>query len=150
MTVPGAPPPGFLWPVVTPGPVESMALYFLSPLIAPTPVATRLPNDTIESDIAYGFVRVEAGPGPRRNLTEYNQTILLHTYVPFEYEVTGEQIGNNVIAYMGAAGGLTIAGRYVVEVPRISTLQRRTDPKVNLLRYLAFVTWTIAGEPVNT
>jgi len=125
-----------------------MALYFLTPLITPTPVATRLPNDTSPSDTQNGFVRVEAGGGTKKNYTEYNQTVLLHTYVPDEFEVQGAQIANNVIAYMSAAAGLTIGGWYVVDVPHATVVQRRDDPKVNLLRYMSFATWTVAGQPV--
>lgn len=146
---PGAPPPGFIYPVVEPADIEWIAQFFLAPLMAPTVVATRLPNNTNPEDTANGFVRVESGGGPKRNLTEYNQSIFISTYVPFEYEVQGAAIGNKVIAYMSAATGLTIGGRYIVEVPHASTLQRKSDPKVNMLRYLSFVTWTVAGEPVT-
>jgi hypothetical protein len=148
MTTPGAPPPGFIWPVVTPADIESVMLYFLTPLISPTVVATRLPSDTNPTDQVNGFVRVEAGGGPKVNLTEYDQTCLLHVYVPSEYEVTGAQIGQQVSAYVSAAGGLNIGGYYISDVTHCTTWQRRTDPKVNLLRYLSFVTWRVAGNPV--
>jgi hypothetical protein len=144
----GAPPPGFIYPVVTPADIESMALYFLAPKIAPTPVATRLPNDTNPNDTVNGFVRVEAGGGIKVNLTEYDQAILLHTYMPFEYEPAAAQLAGTVTAYMSAASGLKIGGRYVSEVTHATAIQRRSDPAVNLLRYLSFVTWRVAGEPV--
>jgi hypothetical protein len=138
--------PGFTYPVVAPADIEWAVLYYLTPLITPTPVATRLPDDTDPNDTVNGFVRVEAGGGVKKNIIEYNQTILLHTYCPFEYEVQGAQIANNVIAYMSAATGFTIGGTsYVTEVPHATVCQRRTDPDVNLLRYLSFVTWTVAG-----
>lgn len=148
MPSPGAPPPGFIYPVLTPGDIEWMALYFLTPLMFPTPVATRLPNDTMPQDTVNGFLRVEAGGGVKRNLAQYNQTLLLHTYVPDQYEAQGAEIANKAIAYMGAATGVKIAGRQIADVPHVSTVQRRTDPAVNLLRYLSFVTWTVSGEPV--
>jgi hypothetical protein len=151
MTLPyGAPPPGFIWPVVTPADIESMMMYFLTPIVSPTPVATRLPNDLFPTDTNNGFVRVEAGGGPKINLTEYNQAVLLHYYVPFEYEVSGAQLANKVIAHVGAAGGLNVAGFYITDVPHCSTYQRRSDPQTNLLRYLSYVTWTVAGNPLTS
>lgn len=143
-------PAGFIYPVVVPADIEWLALYFLTPLMAPTPVATRLPVDTQDSDTQHGFLRVEAGGGTKVNLTEYNQTILLHAYVPPEYEPLGAEIANKAIAYMGAAAGLSVSGRYVSHVPHVSAVQRRTDPNVNLLRYMAFVTWRVLGKPVAT
>jgi hypothetical protein len=145
----GAPPTGFIWPVVTPADIEWLALFFLTPLMAPTPVATRLPRIQSDTDTQNGFLRVEAGGGTKIGLTEYNQSILLHTYVPFEFEVLGAEIANKAVAYMSAAGGVSIAGRYVTAVSHVSTVQRRTDPNVNLLRYLSFVTWRVRGAPVS-
>lgn len=145
----GIPPAGFIWPVVTPGDIETMMQFFLTPLISPTPVATRLPNDTLPTDTQNGFVRVEAGGGPKVSLTEYNQACLLHVYVPFEFEVSGAQIATKVIAYVSAAGGLNIGGHFVADVPHCTTYQRRSDPKVNLLRYMSWVTWTVVGNPVT-
>jgi hypothetical protein len=150
MTHTGAPPSGFIYPVVMPSDIEWAARFFLTPLIAPIPVATRLPSDTSPNDTMYGFVRVEAGGGPKKNLLEYDQAILVHTYVPFEYEIQGEEIANTVIAYMSAATGVTIGGSCsVTAVPHATAFQRRSDPRVNLLRLLSFVTWTIAGTPVK-
>lgn len=141
-------PSGFIYPVVTPADIEWMALFFLTPLMAPTPVATRLPNETMDTDTVNGFLRVEAGGGVKANYTEYDQTILLHTYVPAEFEPLGAELANKAIAYMSAAGGLNISGRYVTEVLHATTVQRRTDPNVNLVRYMSFVTWRILGQPV--
>ena len=144
-----APPPGFIYPVVTPADIEWAVRLFLTPKIAPTP-ATRLPNDTSPNDTQYGFVRVEAAGGPKINMLEFNQAVILHTYVPFEYEVQGTQIANNVIAYMAAAAGLTIGGScYVSDVPHATAFQRRSDSRVNLLRLMSFVTWTVVGQPVS-
>jgi hypothetical protein len=94
-------------------------------------------------------VRVEAGGGPKINLTQYNQTLLLHTYVPDEFEVQGAKIAQDVTAYVSAVGGQTIYGYQIVCVPRSTAPQRRTDPRVNLLRYMSTVTWTVAGQPVS-
>lgn len=127
-----------------------MMMYFLTPIVTPTPVATRLPNDTITTDTVNGFVRVEAGGGPKVSLTEYNQACLLHFYTPFEYETSCAQLAQKVIAYVSAAGGINVGGYFIVDVPHCTTYQRRSDPKVNLLRYMSFVTWTIAGNPVVT
>jgi hypothetical protein len=146
----GIPPAGFIWPVLTPADIESMMLFFLTPIISPTPCATRLPNDTRTTDTQNGFVRVEAGGGPKINLTEYNQACILHFYMPFEYEVSNAQLANKVIAYVSAAGGLNVAGYFITDVPHCTSYVRRSDPKVNLLRYMSWVTWTVAGNPLNT
>lgn len=142
----GAPPPGFIYPVVAPADVEAMALTFLNQYMAPTPVATRMPDDTSPGDTEYGFIRVEAGGGVKLNYIQYNQTVQVHTYVPNEYEVQGANIANTAIAYMSAATGQTILGHYITDVPNVSVVQRRTDPRINLLRYMFFVTWTIDGQ----
>lgn len=144
----GIPPAGFIWPVVTPGDIESMMMFFLTPLVSPTPVATRLPNDTLQSDTANGFIRVEAGGGPKINLTEYNQACILNFYVPSEFEVSGAQLAQKTIAYVGAAGGLSVGGYFITDVPHCTSYQRKSDPKVNLLRYVSYVTWTVAGNHV--
>jgi hypothetical protein len=144
----GAPPTGFIYPVVTPADIEWLATFFLTPLMLPTPVATRLPRANVLTDTQNGFLRVEAGGGVKINLTEFNQTILLHTYTPFEFEVLGAEIANKAIAYMAAATGLNVSGRYVSDVSHVSAVQRRTDPNVNLLHYLSFVTWRVVGQPV--
>jgi hypothetical protein len=125
-----------------------MACYFLQPLLTPTRVSTELPDDTNPNDTVNGFVRVEAAGGPKISLTEYNQTLLLHTYVPHEYEVQGEAIAQTVDAYVSAVGGQVISGYQIVCVPRASAYTRLTDPRVNLLRYMSTVTWTVAGKPV--
>ena len=140
-------PAGFIYPVVTPGDIEYLVTFFLTPYLSPTPVATRLPDDSDPGDTVNGFLRVEAGGGAKKNYTEYNQTVLLHTYVPDEFEVQGAEIANSAISYMGAATGLTVAGWYITDVPHMSTVQRRTDPNINLLRYMSWVTWTVVGQP---
>lgn len=146
----GIPPTGFIYPVVKPAPIETALIMFLTPLFQPTPVSTRLPIDTSPNDTQNGFIRVEAAGGPKINLTQYNQTCLLHVYVPDEFEVQGEQIAQDVTAYVSAVGGQTIYGFQIVQVPRSTAPQRRTDPRVNLLRYMSTVTWTVAGQPVSS
>jgi hypothetical protein len=148
---PGAPPPGYIYPVVTPADTEWLSTYYLTPLMAPTPVATRLPDDTDPDDTVNGFISVESSGGPKVSLIEYNQTIILHTYCAEEYEPQGFDIARNAVAWMGAASGLTISGWQITDVPRVTSPQRRNDPKVpNLLRYLAMVTWTVVGQPVQS
>lgn len=143
-------PPGFYLPVLVPADIEAMALFFLTPKLAPTPVATRLPDDSDPNDTINGFLRIEAGGGVKLNYTQYNQTVQLHTYVPNEYEVQGVDIANKAIAYMSAAVGVTVNGCYIADVPNASVVQRRTDTRVNLLRYMSWVTWTVEGQPISS
>jgi hypothetical protein len=126
---------------------ETIAITFLAPLIAPTPVATRLPDVTDPADQTNGFVRIESGWGSYDNLVEYSTTFLCHTYVPFEYEIQGAQIASTVVAYMSAAQGVivNVPGKdwFIADVPNATSPTRLSDPKVNLLRYMSRVTWTI-------
>jgi hypothetical protein len=139
----------WVYPVVKPGPIETMGCLYLQPLITPTPVVTRLDDYDGPTDTPNGIVRVEAGSGTKVNLTEWNQMLLLHTYVPEEYEVQGEEIAGDVAAYMAAATGISVGGYQVTGVPHATAIQRRNDPEVgNLLRYLSFVTWRVAGTPL--
>ncbi len=140
--------PSFIQPVLAPADIEFLAQSFLVPLMTPTPVATRLPDDTDPTDSVNGFLRVEAAAAVKINWFQYNVSVFLHLYVPFESEVLGQTLIDEALGYMGAAGGLTVGGRYVSQVAHVMGPARKTDPDVNLLRYFGGVTWTLDGAPV--
>ena len=58
--------PEHLDPVNLPPDIESIAFTYLTAIVAPTPVATRLPNPDLEQDTINDFLRIEAAGG---NLT---------------------------------------------------------------------------------
>lgn len=137
--------PGFVDPAIKPVDIEWMAVYYLTPIMYPTPVGTRLPNPKSNEDTVNGFLRIERGGGAKVNLTEFDQTILLHAYSPNEPEAA--EISDNAIAWMSAARGQKIAGRSVTGVPHVSDSQKLADPNVvALTRYRSTVTWRVPGQ----
>ena len=61
MTFPAVPrtgvPAGFIDPVVEPADIESLGLYYLTPYMGTTPIATRLPDPAKQADTINGFLR---------------------------------------------------------------------------------------------
>jgi hypothetical protein len=134
-------------PVLLPPKIEELAVAFLQPFLDPTPVATRLPSPDNNADTVNGFLRVEAGGGTMPDMFQYDMTCLLHGYSPDESQAN--DITNLAIGLMGAADGTTVNGFYITYIPSVGVAQRRTDPDVNLPRYLASVTWRIPGQPIT-
>lgn len=134
-------------PVLLPPRIEDLAILYLAPFLDPVPVATRLPNPDDDADTVNGFLRVEAGGGAAPDMFQYDMTCLLHGYSPDESQAN--DIANLATALMGAADGNTVGGFYITATPNVSVPQRRTDPDVILPRYLAMVTWRVAGQPWN-
>lgn len=139
-------------PVLGPD-IEWLAQAFYTPLQAPTPVRTRLPDVKSNEDTIHGMLRVEAGPvEPCMDVygTAWDATFLMHGYSP--NEIQASQIIQNAKAYALAVGGTTIAGWYVIKALRVGGGNRLDDPLVpkNLVRYRAFATWRIAGKPPTT
>ena len=73
-------------PVVQPGDIETLALYYLQPVLSPTPCATRLPQPNAHDDTVSGFLRVEAAGGGKANYLEYDLNVILHAYSPVEMQ----------------------------------------------------------------
>jgi hypothetical protein len=134
----------FVDPVLLPPDIENLARTYLVAALAPTPVATRRPVPDNLADTVSGFLRVEAGGGSKPNQFHYDAQCLLHGYSPNEIEA--KSIAAKAVALMGAARGQTINGWYVVGVMTASPASRRTDPNVNLPRFLSTVTWRVAGQ----
>jgi hypothetical protein len=138
----------FYQPVLPPPP-EWIAQAFLTPLLNPCPVATRLPQN-LNSDEAMvnGFMRVEAGNIariPDLAGAAWNVSFLMHAYSPNEPQA--EQISCSAIGYASAATGLTVVGWYIVCVETVVGGHRLEDPLVpsNIVRYRSAVTWRVAG-----
>lgn len=139
--------------VVMPPDIEFLAQYFLTPILAPTNVADRMPQPGSTDDDSAGvngFMRIEAGDCHQVTGTwgaAYNCSFLMHAYA--DDEVVASQISRTAIAHCAAVTGLTIMGWYIVSVPTVIGGRRLTDPEVptNLVRYRSAVTWTVAGQP---
>ena len=138
---------------VKPPPIEWVAQAFLTPLLNPCPVATRLPmNLNSDESMVNGFMRVEAGDIVRiKDLAgaAWMCSFLMHSYSPNEAQA--EDISCSAIGYAAAATALTVVGWYIVCVETVIGGRRLDDPLVpaNIVRYRSAVTWRIAGLPPN-
>jgi hypothetical protein len=132
-------------------PIESMAIAYFTPLMAPTPVATRLPNPADNEDTVEGFLRLEAGGGPQVNENlMWDCAVILHGYSPMEPQAE-DIIGKAVAWGANATGTTTRIGNldWYVTFSRASGLPtKQQDPMVNLTRYRAMVSWRIPGNPL--
>ena len=136
-------------PILLPPKIEVLARAFLLTPMSPTPIMTRLPNPDSSADTVNGALRVEAGGGTKANRFQYDMQCLLHGYSPDEDQAN--DIADKAVGLMSAARGQTVndgtTNWYVVSIPAVGVAQRRTDPDVILPRYLATVTWRMAGQP---
>jgi hypothetical protein len=134
---------------VKPPPIEWVSQAFLTPLLNPTPVSTKLPpNLNSDESMVNGWVRVEAGDTIRIDGlagAAWNCSFLMHAYSPNEAQA--EDISGSAIGYVSAATGVTVVGWYIVCVETVIGGRRLTDPLVpsNIVRYRSAVTWRIAG-----
>lgn len=135
--------------VVLPPDPEWLAQIFLSPILSPTPVATRLPPPADLQASLQGFVRVEAGDvSPCMDVwgAAYDMTFLMHSYSPNEMQAA--QHSQVAIGNAMAATGITVSGWYIVKVVSVIGGRRLDDPDVplNIVRYRSAVTWRVAGQ----
>jgi hypothetical protein len=134
-----------------PPPIEAMAAQYFTPLMAPTPVATRLPNPAKSEDTVEGFLRLEAAGGAQVNENlMWDSAIILHSYSPIEPQA--EAIIGRAVAWGSNAQGITVTidnFDWYVTFSRASGLPtKQQDPMVNLTRYRAMVSWRIPGNPL--
>lgn len=136
----------YVIPPLLPADIEDLATFFLTSVVAPTPVDTRLPVPGNNADTVNGFLRIEAADSSRMDLASWNLSFLMHAYSPSESEAA--DISNKALAHTSAAQGLTVMGWYIIEVVSVVGGRRLSDPNVNLPRYRSAVTWRVAGRPV--
>jgi hypothetical protein len=134
-----------------PPPIEAMAVQYFTPLMAPTPVATRLPNPAKNEDTIDGFLRLEAAGGAQVNENlMWDSSVILHAYSPIEPQA--ESIIGRAVAWGSNAQGITVTidnFDWYVTFSRASGLPtKQQDPMVNLTRYRAMVSWRIPGNPL--
>ena len=128
---------------------------YLTPILSPTPVATRLPQPTKIEDTVNSFLRVEsAGGGPRDDeQILFNVSLVLHSYCTNSQESQGEQLLIDALAWAGNAQGTYVTHAstqvpYFVTYSRITGLgMKSADPQVAMTRFRGMVTWTIQGVP---
>lgn len=132
-------------PMMVPADIEELAVTYLTPIMAPTPVGTRLPSPAADADTISGFLRVESAGGTQPNPVEYDLNVIVHGYSPDE--VHASTIARHAVAALVAATGLTINGWFVGDTSNPVTPTRLTDPNVNLPRYRAICTWRVTGHP---
>lgn len=134
----------FVIPPLKPADIEDLATYFHTPIVAPTPVDTRLPIPANDEDTVHGFLRIEAGPCTRSGLDCWDLSYLMHAYSPVESEAA--DISNKAMAYATAAQGQKVMGWYIVYVVSVVGGVRLSDPDVSLPRYRSAVTWRVQGH----
>lgn len=140
---------------VAPPPAQGLMVAYLTPILAPTPVATRLPQPAKTEDTINNFLRVEsAGGGPRGDdQVLFNMSVILHSYCPNNQESQGEQLLGEALAWAGNAQGTFVTHPstqvdYFVTYSRITGLaMKHADPQVALTRFRGMVTWTVHGSP---
>ena len=156
MTIPGHPSGLYERPYSTtrPPPTEALAREYFAPLMAPTPVGTRVPQPSKTADTINGFLRLEAGGGSLRGeMMLWDVAVILHAYAPNTQEYVAEQLIDDAIAWGSNAAGYTQVmpngDEWYVTYSRCTGFAtRRADPLVNLTRYRGMVTWRIPGLPV--
>lgn len=137
----------FVIPPLKPADIEDLAPFYFTPIVAPTPVDTRLPVPSNDADTVSGFLRIEAAPSTRFGLAAWDLSFIMHAYSPSESEAA--DISNKAMAYATAAGGQTVMGWYIITVVSVVGGSRLSDPNVPLPRYRSAVTWRVAGRPYN-
>lgn len=137
---------------IAPPPIEAMALAYFTPLMAPTPVATRLPSPAADADTVEGFLRLEAAGGALvGDALMWDMSIIVHAYSPIEPQA--ESIIGKAIAWGNNAQGLTVTidgTDWYITFSRATGLPvRQQDPIVALTRYRAMLSWRIPGQPLS-
>jgi hypothetical protein len=126
--------------------IEDLGPYYFTPLIAPTPIDTRLPKPDDSADTVSGFVTIEAAPASRVGLAQWDLSFILHAYSPSEYEAA--TISRKLMSYGTSVQGLTIMGWYVVMVVNAVGGEKLPNPDIELPRYRSALTWRVQGHPI--
>jgi len=148
-----------MFPTIKPPPMAGLAVAYLTPLLAPTPVQTRRPKPDLSDDVAYsdGFVRVESGGGSWVGGDDENvffdASAIIHGYADYENEWKAEDLCGTALAWGGNAQGLTIpleGTDWYVTYSRITALATElVDPLVRLTRFRGMFTWRVPGVPIS-
>lgn len=138
---------------VRPPPTERLGLAYFPPLVAPTPVATRVPQPAKTEDTINGFLRLEAAGGVLRpDGILFDMALILHAYANNTEESLAEDLIDEAIAWGSNAAGYAQqldGDTWYITYSRCTSLaMRKADPLVNMTRYRAMITWRIPGIAV--
>jgi hypothetical protein len=139
---------------IKPPPTESVAIAYLQPLMAPVRIVTRLPpapktQDTTSAD---AFLRVEASGGMGSSYAGiFTVHIIVHSYAPYNDEITAEDNLAEAIAWMGNALGSIVVTKdkqewYIIDSNVISNGHHLVDPRLPMSRYRGAIMWAIQGN----
>lgn len=141
------------YPILLPPPTEAIGVGYLTPLLAPVPVGTRLPQPEQDRQMLDGYLRVEAAGGFQdEDEIMWDVSIILHSFSEDE-EVAETNIGM-AVAYACAAEGVAIPGGgrdwYVSWAQARNLPTRMDDPNIpNYARYRAMVSWRVRPNQLN-
>ena len=142
-----------IFQIVLPADIELLSQVFLTPILNPTPVSTRMPPPPNPEDTAAavnGYMRVEAGDSiPVEYGAAWDISFLMHAYSDNEDQAS--LISRTAIAHAAAATGLSVVGWYIIQVPTVVGGQRLHDPNIpspGLIRFRSAVTWRVQGHPL--
>lgn len=150
----GAPP----YPTIYPPPIQGLAKAYLTPRMAPVPVATRIPQPSNTADTVNGFIRIEAAGGAvMLDEVLFNCALIIHSYAPNNQESQAEINMMHALAHCNNAQGRYIVHPslqrpWFVTYSRITSLAiKQADPDVNLTRFRGIITWRVKGmtDPMN-
>ena len=139
---------------VRPPPTEMVALGYFTPLLAPTPVATRVPQPSNTADTINGFLRLEAAGGVlRADGIFWDVSCILHAYANNTDESLAEQLGEEAVAWGANMTGTSVVmpngDKWYCTWARCSGWNtRKADPLVAMVRYRSMVTWRMPGLPI--
>lgn len=139
-----------------PPPAGGIAKAYFTPLMAPVPVATRLPQPGATQDTINGFLRIEAAGGPiMPDSVFFDIGIVLHSYAPNNQESMAEQVLALAIGWGNNASGTTIIHPssglpYFVSYSRCNSVgAKQQDSLVNMVKFVGKVTWRMQGQLVS-
>jgi hypothetical protein len=154
MSIPVSPSQMRTYQTVRPPPTELVALAYFTPLVAPTPCATRIPKPSNTADTINGFLRVEAGGGVlRADGILWDVSCILHAYANNTEEAMAEQLGEEAVAwganFTGSSVVMANGDVWYCTYARCSGWNvRKADPLVPMTRYRSMVTWRMPGLPI--
>ena len=157
-TMPGNPTAEPFYPTIWPPPIQGLAKAYLTPRMAPIPVATRLPQPGQTKDTVNGFIRIEAAGGHlRKDEVFFDCSVVISSYAPNNQESQAEINCMKAVAHAGNAQGRLIVHPslqrpWFVTYSHVFGLPvKKADPLVNMVRFQAMCTWRIAGssDPLN-
>lgn len=141
-------PAPIVFPTITPADVEGLAVFFYTPIMLPTPVATRLPRPANDQDTVNGFLRIEAGdisPLLEYHCVAWDLSFIMHAYSPNEIEAAN--LIGKAMAEAASAHFKSAAGYYITDVINVFGGNRLSEPQVpDLIRYRAAATWRVTAK----